>query len=429
MGPLGRSLAALAALAAAPVALAVLALRPAWRVGLRERLGGVPSLPPGAVWLHGASVGEALAATRLADALREAGHRVLLSTVTPAGHEMLRRTRPDLACVLAPLDHPFCVARALARVQPALLALVETELWPCWIAGAAERGIPVVVVSGRISDRSLPRYRRLARWLQPSFARLAAVGARAALDAERFASLGVAPERISVTGDLKLEPAARSARPAPDLERALGATPLFVAGSTHDEEVGPALEALAALEAEGVPGALLLAPRYLERADAAAERAQRAGRRVLRRSRLAGETLAPGDVLLLDTLGELAALYGCATLAFVGGSLAPRGGHNLLEPLQAGCPVVFGPHTENARGAAELVLASGAGERVADAAALARAAVAALRDPAASRARGARGRAALEAHRGSVARSVTLIEHALARRPAAAAPRASAGGG
>ncbi len=409
MGPVGHSLSALAAAAGLPFALGALALRPAWRVGWRERLGAHPGAAPGGVWVHGASVGEIRAATGLLDALAAEGTRVAASTTTPTGRALLRETRPGVPCGLAPLDHPWCVRAALRRVDPAVLMLIETELWPAWIAAAHERGVAVVVASGRLSDRSFPRYRRLRPLLRGTLERLSAVGARSARDAERFVELGVPAARVEVTGDLKLEPPADAATLAPELSALLGDVPLWVAGSTHPGEDEAALGALAAAEAGGHPLALVLAPRHPEARAAAEAACRRAGRRIRRRSASGPGPLAPGEVLLLDTLGELASLYGRARLAFVGGSLVPVGGHNLLEPLQHGCPVLFGPHTDNAPEAAELVLASGAGERVRDAAALAERVAAGLATPDGLRERGERGRAALDAHRGARERTLRLL--------------------
>jgi 3-deoxy-D-manno-octulosonic-acid transferase len=410
--------AALVALAGAPVGLGVLALRPSWRPGLRERLGAAPHARPGALWVHAASVGEILAALSLLDHARAAGHGVFASTMTLTGRDVLRRARPGLPSSLAPLDHPWCVAAALDRVRPRALVLVETELWPSWIAAAAERRIPVVVVSGRLSERSLPRYRRLRPLLASTLARIAAVGARGEEDAARFAQLGIPEPRIRVTGDLKLEPPLGRPALAPDLARVLADLPLFVAGSTHAGEESAALEALAAADAAGIAARLVLAPRRPARAGDAAAQIERAGRRVRRRSALGTEPLATGEVLLLDGLGDLAAVYTRARVAFVGGTLVDVGGHNLLEPIHAGAPVLFGPSTSNAREAAELLLACGAGRRVRDLQELVRAVVEALGDPAAARARAAAGRHALDEHRGSAARSLALVQAELARADA-----------
>jgi len=412
---LHHGLAALAALALAPVAVGALALRPAWRVGLRERLGAQPGLAPGAIWVHGASVGEIQAASRFVDRLLEGGHAVFTSTVTLAGREVMRRLRPDVPCHLAPIDHPWCVEAALARVRPAALVLIETELWPRWLAAAERRGIPVALVSGRLSDNSYPRYQRLAPIIAPALRRIAALGARTHVDAERFLALGAPAARVSVTGDLKLEPAEDLRPLASDLDRMLSTAPLIVAGSTHPGEEIAALAALAQVEQAGMTAALVLAPRRLGRADEIARMVRATGRNLHRRTLLGEAPLRPGEVLLLDSVGELAAVYARADVAFVGGTLVPVGGHNVLEPVFASRPVLFGPHTQNARHAAEILEAVGAGIRVADAEGLARSVVALLRDPREARRRGEEGLRALSAHRGSAERAAQLVEALLAR--------------
>lgn len=416
MRPLAHSLAALSAVTAAPLLLGAMALRRDLRVGLRQRLGIIR--PPGAgrVWVHGSSVGEALAALRLVDSLRAGGRDVFASASTPTGRQMMRSVMPELSCAIAPLDHPWCVAAALSRVEPTGLALVETELWPTWIAAAKRRGIPVVVVSGRLSDRSFPRYLRVRRLLGPTLRRLDAVGARSDLDAARFVELGVPEERVCVTGDLKLEPPEGVATLAMDLVRAFSEVPVIVAGSTHPGEEEPAHQALIACERSGLRAALVVAPRHPRRAELLERELRAAGRRVRRRSRLQGGPLESGEILLLDTLGELPAVYAAASAAFVGGSLSPVGGHNLIEPIFAGCPVVFGPHVHNVRVHAELAESSGAGTRVASSDELSRALVELLRDPEARRERVARGQEALASHRGTARRTSALIDDVLGPR-------------
>ena len=408
-----HSLAALSALAAAPVAAGLLAARPSWRVGIRERLGALMFPTPGAIWIHGASVGEILAASRLVDRLRRAGSDVFTSTVTVSGRDTMRRTRPKVPCQLAPLDHPWCVKAALDGVQPAVLVLVESELWPTWIAAAARREIPVVLVSGRVSDRAFRRYRRLGGMAGRTLRRLTAIGARTVTDADRFRALGAAPRSVSITGDLKIDSAEPSRPIAPDLERAIGSAPLFVAGSTHRGEEIAALAALDAIECAGLGASLILAPRHTERAAEVERLAADAGRTTRRRHGLSGARLGRGDVLVLDTMGELASLYSRADVAFVGGSLVPVGGHNILEPALVGCPVVFGPHTGDIRHAVEILEACGAGRSVVDAAGLGRAVVEVLGDPAAAHANSERGRQILFRHCGSTERAGALIEDAL----------------
>lgn len=414
-----HSAAFLSAALAAPLGAAALAARPGWRRGLRERMGVGPALAPGAVWIHAASVGEILAASRLVDQLVKQGQRVIASTWTLTGREVLRRLRPDIPCRLAPLDHPWCVEAALLRTAPAALVLIETELWPCWIAAAARRGVPVALISGRVSDQSYPRYRLLGPLARRTLRQLAAIGARTEVDAERFVSLGAAPARLRVIGDLKLDVSETHAPLAPDLDAAVQGGPLLVAGSTHPGEELAVLDALGRIEAAGLSAALVLAPRHPERAQAALRIARDAGRRARLRSALAGAPLAQGQVLVLDTLGELPALYARAAAAFVGGTLAPVGGHNVLEPVQAGCVAIYGPHTANVRHSVSILEYCEAGLRVSDAAALGDTLISLLRDPAAARARGAAGRAALAAHRGSVARGAELVEQVIERAGAA----------
>jgi 3-deoxy-D-manno-octulosonic-acid transferase len=239
------------------------------------------------------------------------------------------------------------------------------------------------------------------------------VGARTEADAERLARLGVPAERLRVTGDLKLEPR-EPAPPDPALLAALGDAPLLVAASTHEGEEEAALAAFAAAHAEGGRGLLLLAPRHPERFAAVARSVRAAGLPLRRRSELGERPLADGEVLLLDSVGELSSLFGRASLAFVGGSLVPRGGHNVLEPVQAGCPVVLGPHAENVAHALELLAPSGACVQVEAGAPLADAFRVALADPAGARRRGAAGREALAPGRGASARSAALVEEVLA---------------
>ena len=414
-----HSAAALSAAVGAPVAAGALALRPRWRAGWRERIGGGP-VATDALWVHAASVGEVTASAQLVTLLCARGHALQLSTTSTTGRTLAAQLHPGVAHRLAPLDHPWCVDAVLSRARPRALVLVETELWPVWIAACERRGIPVVVVSGRISDRSLPRYRWLGRWVAAALARLSAIGARTEQDRERFVALGAAPECVRVTGDLKLDPPAAPRALAPDLAAWLGDAPLVVAGSTHPGEEEALLSAQRAWEQAGRRAALVLAPRYPERAGEVVALARGSGRRAALRSERGG-ALAAGDVGVLDTIGELAALYARAAIAYVGGTLVPIGGHNLLEPAAVGAPVVYGSHLANVRHAAELLESVRAGEGVADAAALARAIGVALAAPDAARARGAAGRAALAAHRGSSERSVALIEEALAAHAGRAA--------
>jgi len=403
---------------AAPAFGLVWLARPGWRPGAAERLGRVaPAEQSGAIWIHAASVGEAAAALQLVDELRRRGRSVRVSASTLTGRTRLTGARPDLAATLAPLDHPFAVEAALDRVRPAALVLVETELWPSWIAAAHRRGLPVIVVSGRISDRSFSRYRRFRPWLAPTFARLAAVAARSAEDSQRFAALGVPAERLSVCGDLKLE-APIPNEPSPELLVRLGHAPLLVAGSTHPGEEAGAVEAFLRIRRAGLEAALVLAPRHPERFAAVGRWLASQPLVWRRRSDPAATPLAGGEVLLLDSMGELSSVYGRCRSAFVGGSWTPGvGGHNVLEPAFAGRPLSFGPHTANARVAVRILVEAGAGQVVVDAEALAGAWLRDLRAPSEAAARGAAGCRALAAHEGAARRSADRIEDVLSEGP------------
>jgi 3-deoxy-D-manno-octulosonic-acid transferase len=394
MGPFGHSLAAVAGACALPFALGGLLVSPRWRRGLGERLGAREALPADPFWIHAASVGEMRAALPLLDLLAARGIPLASSAMTSTGRALARAERPQIPCHLAPIDHPWIVARAIRRVAPRALVFVETELWPSWILAARERGVPVFAVSARLSERSVTRYRKTGPLIAGLLRRFSGIGARSDEDAARFVSLGADADKVVVTGDLKEAAMAAPAPLATDLAAALGACPLFVAGSTHEGEERAALEAFRALRAEGREVALLLAPRHEERFDGVVRAVCDAGFPCARRSALsaASPALAPGEVMVLDSLGELAGVYARAALAFIGGSLSPRGGHNPLEAAQAAVPIVVGPHIENTRAAFAPLLEAGAARRVDSAEELVQEVRAVFRDLASARSRGMRGR-------------------------------------
>ncbi len=429
MRPLAHSIAALAALVAAPVVAAGAVLRPDFRRQLPERLGfgRERAAGSGRIWLHASSVGEAKAACRLLDALEASGFEAQATTMTVAGRSIFERDRPRMPSMLAPLDHPWCVALAMQPARPRLSILIETELWPSWIAACARAGVPVVVASGRLSDRSFPRYSKVARLIGPTLRKIAAVGARTELDAERFVRLGLPEDRVRITGDLKLDPASEKSGLGPALERALSIGPVVVAGSTHRGEEETCLRALAAAERQGQPFVLVLAPRQVDRTAEVARLARSRGRRVHLRSRLEDRPLAPGEVLILDSYGDLAAAYAAGAVAFVGGTLVPVGGHNVCEPVHVGRPVLYGPHFANVRKIVEILEADGAGRCVPNADALIAAIVESLRDPEEARRRGETGRLTLERHRGSVERTRQLVLETLARVESGAGGAAEGG--
>ena len=424
-----RFLYLLAVYLAAPVVSALLL----WR-GLRdrsywrnfgERFGFGARLRPDGVWLHAVSVGEVQACAALVSALsrRYPALPLTVTTFTPTGSARARALFGNLAQVrYVPYDLPGAVRRFLRRVQPRLAVIFETELWPNLYRECGRRRVPLVLASARISARSVSRYQRLGTLFRETLARTALVAAQGAGDAERFRSLGADPANTHVTGNIKFDfelPEGLAARGAGLRAQYAPDRPLWVAGSTHG-----GLEEQAVLEAqqrvrEVHPGALLvLAPRHPPRFDEVAGALRAAGINFVRRSASAGDgTDAACAVLLLDSLGELLDFYAAADVSFVGGSLVPRGGHNLLEPAALGVPILVGPDNSNGEEIARLLIARGAAEVVHDAAELGTRVTALLGDSAARERMGAAGRASVDSNRGALEKLLSLIEPLLEGTP------------
>jgi 3-deoxy-D-manno-octulosonic-acid transferase len=409
-----------------PVFAAVLARRRDWRTGLGERLGAVPATEPGrrAVWIHGASIGEITALAPIVRMLRRElpDHRLVLSTLTLGGRTAAATRVPEAdATVLFPLDLPWTVARAVDAVRPRLVLFSETEIWPNFLAALAARGIPAVMVSGRISERAFRRY-RCWRWLfAPALAGVRVLCVQSLDAARRLLALGAPLGRVVVTGSLKTAGVLAPPPGALSLVR-LGVAdhPVLVAGSTHGGEEAAVLDAWPRLAACVPAARLVLAPRRPERFEEVAALLGARGFVFVRRSELVrrGRDDWPAEVpiLLLDTLGELAGLYAGAYAAFVGGTLAPIGGHNLLEPAAQGVPVVFGPHVASTEEAASRLLAGGGGVQVRDAGDLAAAFARLFGDPEAARAVGLRARATVVANQGALAVTLAVVRGVLGER-------------
>jgi len=390
-----------------------------------RRARALPVLNPGGVWLHGASVGEAGIVTGLARAIR-ARHGNLplaVSAYTTTGRARLPAPPEIDAAFFVPLDFPACVRRVLQAVQPSLFALVETELWPNLMHEAQAAGVPIVVLNGRLSVRSMNRYRRLSRLLRPPLERLARVGAQSQADAARFAELGVPASVIEVTGNIKYDLSIpvgdgerwrRLLRLSPD-------RPVVVAGSTAAGEESLILDAVDIARRAHPELLLILAPRYPLRADDVAAQVQGRGWSMRRLSAGRDRDVSGLEVLLVDTVGDLAALYGVASVAFVGGTLVPRGGHNVLEPAAHGVPVLYGPHTESVTEPSETLERAGGALRVADSQELGRAISGLLEDEAERTGMGRRGRQVLEDNRGALERSMSVLQSVLDRRGVPAA--------
>ncbi|ERS81892.1 lipid IV(A) 3-deoxy-D-manno-octulosonic acid transferase [Halomonas sp. PBN3] len=404
----------------------------AWRRLRREhgltdprplRLGRIPETPPETpmLWLHCASVGEVQAARPLIEALLERypGHSLTVTTMTATGAERVRalaegRDDGRLVHRFLPLDFPRAAARFVERLRPELALFFETELWPNLLHACQRRGVPVAVVNGRLSPRALRGYRRLRPLLREALACVDWLAAKSEEDAARFATLGMPSRRTSVVGSLKFDIALDDVTQGVSerLRTWLGRRPVWVAGSTHEGEEARLLTAHRRLR-ERLPEALLvLVPRHPQRFDAVAMLCEQAGMPAARRSR--GEwPEAATAVYLGDTMGELAALYGAADLAFVGGSLVPVGGHNLLEPAALGVPVLTGPALANFADVAEALRGADALVEVADEAALAEALAGLFADPAERRRLGEAGRGVVMANRGALATTLAGLERLL----------------
>ncbi len=374
----------------------------------RRRLGDVAGrlgrLPypdlEGGIWVHAVSVGEVGVAVTLLTALaaKADGRRLGLSVTTAAGRELaLRVVAPGVTVFAFPFDLAGPVERALSAVRPGLILLTETELWPLFLERASARGIPVALVNGRISERSYPRYRLLRRWFARALDRVSLFLMQSEEDARRLREIGAPLARIRTKGNVKYDlPLAPPFGDAARLEKAARGRPVLVAASTAEGEEEAILDAWRALSPRPF---LAIAPRRPERFDEVARRVEAAGIPLLRRS--AADVGGPADVYLLDTIGELASLYSHAKLAFVGGSLVRKGGHNPIEAWAAGVPVVVGPNTDNFREITAKGKSLGILTSVAGTADLARTLAAELADLEVLERRGASARRFVSASRGA----------------------------
>jgi 3-deoxy-D-manno-octulosonic-acid transferase len=420
-----------ALIAGAPWWLFRMATTQKYREGLLERLGCVPSRlrTPLAgltaerpiIWVHAVSVGEVLAVSRLVKSLDTAlpNYIIAVSTTTRTGQALARERFGTNRVFYSPLDLPWAVRAYLNALQPRLFILAETEFWPNLLSGCYRRNIPVAVVNARISDRSWPRYRRL-RWLwRPFLSRLSRVLAQSQTDAVRLKAIGCLPERVTVAGNLKFDVrAAEEAEATRLLQKLSSGLRLIVAGSTLEGEEAALLEALPRLLQADPQLALLLAPRHPERFAAVAALLEKSGAAWIKRSdwltaaKGSLKPLNPGTIVLLDTIGELASVYSLASVAFVGGSLVPAGGHNPLEPAQFGIPIVMGPHFANFRAITEDLLAQNA-ICIAEKENLAKVLVDLLCDRTAAKAMGARARQVFEQQAGATNRCIEVLQNLL----------------
>jgi len=400
-----------AAVAAARIAL----LHGAGALERAERLGTAPPpCGPGRLLLHGVSAGEMTAVSALAAEIeRMAGVKLLLTTGTSEGRIVAERVREACRAVEAvsflPWDRPAAVRRWLSRLAPAAVVTVEAELWPGLFLGAQSLGIPVAVASGRLRPGEAWRYARAGPFFRPVVDAVSWIGARTGEDRERFLAIGASPSRVEVTGDLKLDAPAPAAPLPPGWETELGSgPPLLVAASTHAPEEELILSAVTRLRGKGAEVRLALAPRRVERAGEVERLARSAGFETLRLSGSAGT--AP--VLVVDTFGLLSSLWPYASAGFLGGTIAPVGGHSPVAAAAAGVPLLAGPSLEGVRDVADALRAAGALVDVGrDGAAgeLAAALSLLLSDEGDRRRRGEAGRRALGTLRGAAARTATKV--------------------
>ncbi|HEY6837733.1 MAG TPA: 3-deoxy-D-manno-octulosonic acid transferase [Geobacteraceae bacterium] len=427
----------MALLAAAPVIL-FLVLSRGWRrgrkrEGLGERLGFIAEEKRArlagrdVIWVHAVSVGETMAVKPLLRALKGRFPRkaIVLSTVTETG-QSIAATLADVDVPLYfPFDYGFAVGRAFSQIRPSLVVIMETEIWPNFVRGARQRGIPVVMVNGRISDRSSRRYEKLRWFFGPVLANFAALCMQSTEDARRITAAGAPGDRVMVAGNLKydLPPVELSREERASLRdgyRLPASVKVFTAGSTHAGEEELVVAAYRELLAQDPESFLVLVPRHPERAAQVGALVESAGLACTYRSRLeeGRGTLAAGGVLLVDTVGELLRFYAVSDLVFVGGSLVPTGGHNLLEPAACGVPVLFGPCMDNFREITALVLSAACGVQVRDGEELASQTAALLADRERSMAMGERGLALIREQSGATDRHLAVLASYLADDPA-----------
>jgi len=334
-----------------------------YRAGLHQRFGAVPRALAGrgekpAIWVHAVSVGEVVASSAVVNALREKfpSHRVLVSTTTSTGQKLAAQRFGAENVFYFPLDFALAIRPYLDALRPVLVVVAETEFWPNFLRLSKRSGARIAVINCRISDRSLPGYKRFRFWLPrllgKTLENVDLFLAQTEEDRQRLIEIGAAEAKVTVAGNLKFDVAPP---PLPKIVASLrqefshsGSRPVLVCGSTLEDEEGSLLSAFRNILANHPKAVMILAPRHPERFAEVAALVEQLGFRLWRRSLWSGEALA-GGVFLVDSIGELAALYSLATVAFVGGSLVPRGGHNILEPALYGVPIVTGNHYENFR--------------------------------------------------------------------------------
>jgi 3-deoxy-D-manno-octulosonic-acid transferase len=416
---------------ASPVILVVLLSKKRCRRGLCQRMGWRPSCAERfsrpVIWIHAVSLGEVVAVAPLVRRLHERSPEfaLVVSTVTETGREAVERLLAGVAhhCY-APLDFSWAVTKAIEALRPRLFLFVETELWPNLLRQLAVRGVPSVMVNGRLSSKSYRGYSRIRFFWQPLLQGIRYCLMQSQRDVERIVSLGADPERVIRTGNLKFDQAGGPMSPAlTRLDRAsfglMDDEKVIVAGSTHAGEEAILLAVWERLKAECPGLVLLIAPRHTERADELHGVIASKGYQIIRRTHLRAGGQSRGEpgrgsrVILLDTRGELSEAYRFGTVAFVGGTLVPVGGHNLLEPACWGKPVLFGPYTDHCAEVASLLIDGAGGIRVSGEEQLFESLRRCLKDEAYAIQVGTAAQCVMQANQGALSKSLAVIQSLL----------------
>lgn len=380
--------------------------------GWQQRLGLVPAMPEPVIWVHAVSVGETIAAAPLVKALlaRRPDVPVLMTAMTATGAAQARTLFGDrVRYAYSPFDTPGSVRRFLKRVRPRALVIMETELWPNMIVETSRKRCPIFLVNARLSERSARGYKRFGGWTRSMLGRLDWIAAQAGDDAARFREVGADEQSVSVTGSIKYDVAIPDdvKQRASVLRNSFGQRPVWIAASTHDGEDEQLLEAHGRVLESVSEALLIIVPRHPDRFDSVSELIAKSGFSLVRRS--SGEPAGSAQVYLGDTMGELLVMFGAADVAFVGGSLIERGGHNPLEPAAWGIPVITGPHVFNFETVYNQLDAGQGVLRVDSERDLAEQVVRLLTDPEQARETGRSALAVVEANRGALDRVVSGI--------------------
>ena len=416
-----------------PVILYKLSTTARYQISLKERLGLLPQHirsdwePGDWVWLHAVSVGEVIAAVPIVREVKKTWPqlKVLLSTVTVTGYRTAQEKIPWAdQFIFFPFDYPWSVKRVIDFVQPRLFLAMETELWPNFFHYLAQKGVPSAIINGRLSPKSYKGYRRVRFFMRHVLSQIDLFGMQTEADAYRIQQLGAPPERVMVLGNVKFDRAtsltAISKEELHTLRQSLslnGQEQVIIAGSTHRGEEEIIVEVYGQLRLHYPSLVLIIAPRHIERAEEIEELIKRKGLRSIRRTKLLAEGSVPQKdqkpIIILDTLGELASLYALGTLVFVGGSLVPTGGQNLLEPAVHKKPVFFGPSVFNFEEIGRILIESGGGIQIQDGQGLANKMLELLQQPQKIEELGEKAQQVVFANQGAVSRYLELIKELL----------------